>query len=321
MVGMAMTFGNADYSTPHGGQPFHYWKKGYGFGHARGPGGHVQDPAIPEKLRFTPKGDRAFASSPFWRRRHEIGLASGFGIGDRPDFARGPKDGSVAPDNYGDVSKALEHTRRNATRSNISMKPRYPSMEERYRDLSWPTSGPGPAKYDTSIGAGKSSWVYPSRLPSWTCQPRGIISGEFREQMEKPGPPDYEVRGKVGANYPIKRGTLYDISFKGRLKHKDVAGEVSPGPARYNLQGLGGTMPMYGRPLDQYGLWEKIHNVKVPKNKPPTSSRPVDRVEEDPEEEEAQEAAFAQSGAMPAAGSGESGPDTRTLLRVETAPL
>jgi len=273
MVGMATTFGGADYATPHGGQPFHYWKKGFGFGHGRGPGNHVQDPGIPEALRFTPKGDRTFASTPFWRGRYEVGQASSFGIGDRPEYAKSAKDGSIAPDNYGDVSRALHSTRRNATRRGISLKPRYPTMEEKYRDLSWPKCGPGPAKYNTSGEAGKSSWTSPSRMPSWTCQPRGIITGDVRETLGKPGPSEYDTRCKPGTNSPVKHGTLYSISMKGRLKTKDIAGEASPGPARYNLKGQGGTMPMHGRPLDEYGLWAKISNVKVPKYQPPPGRR------------------------------------------------
>lgn len=264
MVGVATTFGGADYTTPHGGPPFHYWKRGYGFGHAAGAGGSVQNPACPQKLRFTPSGDRGYASSPFWRRKSELGTAASFGIGDRPDMARGAKDGSIAPDNYGDVSRVIGKTRRSTTRSGIKLKPRFPSIEQRYLELSWPKSGPGPAKYNTSNEPGTAS-----NSPAWTCQPRGLTPGDLREAMAKPGPPDYEVRAKVGENSPIKHGTLYNISMRGRIPQRDVSGDASPGPAKYNLRGAGGTTPMPGQPMEQYGLDTKISNVRIPKEQLP----------------------------------------------------
>merc|ERR1719476_742642 len=76
------------HSTPHGGPAFQSWKKGYGFGRARGAGLSVLDPCVPSQLRYTPSGDRCFASSQFWRRRGEVGQANSFGIGDRPDYGR-----------------------------------------------------------------------------------------------------------------------------------------------------------------------------------------------------------------------------------------
>lgn len=272
MVGVATTFGGADYTTPHGGPPFHYWKRGYGFGHASGAGGHIQNAACPQALRSTPSGDRALASSPFWKRRSEVGQAAGFGIGDRPDFARGAKDGSIAPDNYGDVSRVIGKTRRSTTRSCISLKPRFPSIEQRYLELSWPKSGPGPAKYNTRPEPGTAS-------RSFTCQSRGLTPGDLRESMAKPGPPDYEVRSRVGENSPIKHGTLYSISMKGRVPQRDVSGDASPGPAKYNLRGAGGTTPMRGKPLEQYGLDTKVSNVRVPKEQLPRKRQPPKEVD------------------------------------------
>jgi len=307
---MDMTFGTADYSTPHGGPPFHQWKKGFGFGHSRGPGKHVQHPAVPERLRFTPTGDRALSSSAFWRGKYELGQASSFGIGDRPDLNPG-QQGGVAPNNYGDVSKQLSSTKRNMTRSGISLKARFPSMEEKYRDQSWPKAGPGPAKYNLCNEPGKSSWCYPSAMPSWTCQPRGVDMGDMKESSSRPGPTEYTTRSTPGTNSATKHGTLHNISMRGRTLRRDNAGEASPGPARYNTTGLGGTMPLHGRPLDHYGLWAKISNVKVPKDKSPGagsrggsragSPSPVATVPEEPEEEAR-------------------GP-ARTLSRIESAPL
>jgi len=245
MVGMQVTFGNCDQQTPHGGPPFHYWKQGHGFGHSKGPGnGNCLHPAAAVQLRFTPKGDRGLAYSPFWRGKWELGPAPRFGIGDRPSL-NPSRDCPIGPDNYGDVSPLVKHVKRNATREGIKLKPRFPSVEEKARDYSWPASGPGPAKYNTS---GSN----PSRNSAYSFGIRPQISGELKEKASKPGP-DYKVRIPCGKNSPISHGTLYDISMAGKTR-QFVPGEASPGPARYNVLGK----------MDEAGLWSKIANVKPP---------------------------------------------------------
>jgi len=242
---MQMTFGNCDHQTPHGGPPFQGWKKGYGFGHSKGPGrGNVLHPAAPVQLRFTPGGDRGLASNPFWRGKWELGPATSFGVGGRPSLYHN-KDVSIGPDNYGDVSKLVGNVRPRVVRPNIQLKPRFPSVEEKARDYSWPASGPGPAKYNTS-GAGLS------KSSGYTFGVRSMSSTDLKEQIAKPGP-DYNVRCKVGKNAPDRHGTLYDVSMHGKIRRFGL-GEASPGPARYNIKGQ----------LDQYGLWDKINNVPGP---------------------------------------------------------
>lgn len=254
MVGMAITFGNCDMQTPHGGPPFHYWKQGFGFGHGKGPGtGNVLHPAAAQQMRFTPNGDRALASSPFWRRKSEVGPAAGFGIGERPDYGRQNQSVTIGPDNYGDVSRCLDKTKANVTRAGIKLKPRFPSMEERYRDLAGPSSGPGPAKYNTEIPTGQSSWSNPAKSCSYSMGVRSLSQSDLREMMARPSPTDYNVRGKAGKNSPIVHGSLYDISLHGKIRRFGV-GEASPGPAKYNVKGQ----------LDEYGLGAKIANVKGP---------------------------------------------------------
>lgn len=265
MVAMSSTFGQTDMPTPHGGPAFQGWRRGWGFGKARGPGGFVQDPAIPQQLRFTPSADRGFASSAFWKRKSEVGAAAGFGIGDRPDYGNQQKGWSVAPDNYGDVSKALHSTKRNATKRGITMKPHFPTMEQKYRDLSWPKAGPGPNKYNTSIPAGQSSWSYPTKCPAFSMGPRQVMDKDLKYSMGNPGP-IYNVGVAPGKNAAHIHGTLYDISVKGRIPRKGMGAE-SPGPARYMCPGH----------LDQYGLDLKIANVKAPRRRrlPPVSEDPL----------------------------------------------
>lgn len=292
MVGMQITFGNCDQQTPHGGAPFHYWKKGYGFGHSKGPGqGNVLHPAAPVMLRFTPGGDRGLAASPFWRGKWELGPATSFGIGDRPDLYQQEK--TVGPDNYGDISSSVSKVRRNAHRAGITIKARFPSIEEKYRDLSWPQCGPGPGKYDTSIPTGQSSWSNPSKVSAFTFGVRQSSSVELREMMSKPGAGDYEVRRKPGKNCPLNHGTLYNISMHGKVKRVGV-GEASPGPARYNIRGK----------LDEHGLLAKIENVQGPPDlywrqmHPPSGHR----------------------GGQPLGAEAEAG-HSRTLSRVESSPI
>jgi len=221
-------------------------------------------PDMPMQLRFTPAGDRCFSASAFWRSKSEVGKASTFGIGDRPAYTRGDRDGSVAPDQYGDVTRQLGNTRRNVTRKHQTLKPRFPSMEERYRDLSWPKSGPGPGKYDIRIPPGQGSWKNPVAAPSWSMQSRPILDGEMRQACMRPGPAEYNTRVDCGKNSPIFHGTLYNISMHGRLPPLDTQGDLSPGPARY----------VYKQGLEAKGLWDKIANVKVPPRQHRRTSMP-----------------------------------------------
>lgn len=259
MVAMSVSFGA---TTPHGGPPFQGWKKGFGFGHAVGPGQYYKDPSCPAVLRFTPKGDRGLASNPFWRKKFEIGQASGFGFGDRPDYT--PKEsanGNISPDNYGDVAPLLNKSKRNATRAGITMKPYFDTFETKKRASST-EGGPGPGKYNTSIPTGQSSWCYPSKVSSWSMLPRPANSKADLAGMETPGPGDYETRIDGGKNAPYKHGTLYDIAMKGRGNvAQGRPGLESPGPARYQVLGE----------LDHYTLGTMIANAKVGRTQLPKS--------------------------------------------------
>lgn len=247
---MAMTFGSPDYTTPHGGAPFQGWKKGFGFGHGdqAAAGGATLSPASPLQLRFTPKGERGFASSPFWRSKYEVGKAAGMGIGDRPDYARmANKSGSVAPDNYGDVSHQLKNARRNATRSGITFHRKIDPLK------AGDPGGPGPAKYDTSYKPGQSSWDHGAKLPSFSMQSRRIIDQELMYKMGFPGPDTYNVRFKSGHKPCDRHATLYDLEFRGRIPRKEM-GNASPGPARYKVKGH----------FDHFTVGTQIERTPVP---------------------------------------------------------
>lgn len=310
------SFGHIDAPTPHGGPAFSGWKNGHGFGKAAGPGCHVMSPDMPMQLRYTPKEDRCFSATPFWRTKYEVGQAASFGFGDRPKYGKGEKDGSVAPNNYGDISKQVPKTRNVVNRSGITLHPRYPSIEEKYRDLSWPQCGPGPGKYDTRIPTGQGSWTNPVGAPAFSMQSRPILDGEIRAGMGRPAPSDYETRIKCGTNSPIRKGTLYDIKCKGRLQYGDHPGNLSPGPARYN----------HKAGFDSKGLLEKIKNVPIPKESKrqimsqgfkPTRRKGVDA--EGDMEEEAEDYEGRKPGELGRPGK-ESGDGQRKLPRVESAP-
>lgn len=160
----------------------------------------------------------------------------------------------MAPNNYGDVSKQVNNTRNGVLRSGITIHPKFPSMEERYRDLSWPKSGPGPGKYDTRVPAGQCSWFNPVPNPAWSMQSRPILDGELRAGMGRPGAGEYVTRIDPGTNSKIRKGTLYDITCRGRFPYNDEPGNISPGPARYN----------HKAGFDASGLLEKIMNVPIP---------------------------------------------------------
>mmetsp|Transcript_19697 Transcript_19697/g.34947 ORF Transcript_19697/g.34947 Transcript_19697/m.34947 type:complete len:300 (+) Transcript_19697:103-1002(+) len=299
MVNSQMSFVSPDFQTPHGGAPFQGWRKGFGFGHGTGAGGHVLDPGCPQELRFTPKGTGALASSAFWRKKYELGQAASFGIGERPDYGN-PRDADIAPNTYGDYSAQLSKVKRNSIRAGIKLKPRFPSVEEKARDMSWPASGPGPAKYNTTIPAGQSSWSRPARNPSFSLGARIILDADLRERMGKPSPGEYNCITKPGCNSAILRGTLYDISLKGRTKVHQP-GEASPGPARYQVLGE----------LEQYGLGAKIASVKVPKKK---------KMEEDEPGPSAAEL-FGAGGSEVKEEAAAEGEANKSLSRIESSPI
>ena len=45
----------------------------------------------------------------------------------------------------------------------------------------------------------------------------------------------YNVQGKAGKNYPIKHGTLYDITIGTKLDAQDDPRQKGPGPGAYLL--------------------------------------------------------------------------------------
>lgn len=230
--------------TPHGGPPFSNWKLGWGFG--KRCRSYMKDPAMPVQGRYTPSGDGYYGSSRFWRGKYEIGPASGFGVGDRPDYGALQGDWSIAPNAYGDVSAKLSASKRDVVYKDMKMKPRFLSVEQKYA-MRPEGSGPGPCAYDVRIKAGDAGWARGSKNPKWTINCRHLDSKLVVEESRKPGPTDYTTRGKAGENYPIKHGTLYDITMGGRLASQDDVRQKGPGPGQYTLAGdfdkYGGGMP------------------------------------------------------------------------------
>eukprot|EP00403_Amphidinium_massartii_P032236 CAMPEP_0178443770 /NCGR_PEP_ID=MMETSP0689_2-20121128/39095_1 /TAXON_ID=160604 /ORGANISM="Amphidinium massartii, Strain CS-259" /LENGTH=290 /DNA_ID=CAMNT_0020067845 /DNA_START=92 /DNA_END=960 /DNA_ORIENTATION=- len=253
MVAINSSFDNP---TPHGGPPFQGWKNGYGFGYSLGPGGYVSDNSIPRKLAETPSGERAYASSQFWRSRREVGQASSFGIGDRPDYAaEHNKFGSpVSPAEYGDVTRCLASSSRCSRPKKITIKPHFPSPEEKYRNSASALSGPGPAKYDIRMPAGQGSWRNSVAIPAYSIGARALQGQEELMKFRQPGPSDYNVRGTAGKPYPIRHATsksLYDVTMGNKLPQTDFAGDRSPGPARYIIKS----------DFEKYGLHYRIANA------------------------------------------------------------
>lgn len=230
MVQMNSTFGA---STPHGGPPFSRWRQGWGFGkHCRS---YMNDPSTPVGGRHSPSEESYYGGCQFWRGKYEIGPAAGFGIGDRPEYGRISGSG-VAPNAYGDVAKKLSKVKRDVTYKSLLMKPRFPSIDEKYA-MRPEGSGPGPATYDVRFKAGDSGWARGSRNPKWTINCRHLDTQLVVEQSMRPAPTEYNTRVKPGANSPIQHGTLYDITLGQRLAAQDDTRQKGPGPGQYTLRG------------------------------------------------------------------------------------
>lgn len=227
------TFSN---STPHGGPPFTRHKNGFGFGKCCR--SYIDDPSMPMPCRHSPEGHRYYDQNRFWRARYEVGRATAFGIGDRPDYglmaSKSTGGASVAPDIYGDVSTQVSAARPRVFRD-VQLKARFPSMEEKYRTRPQ-DSGPGPAKYNTILPPGKGSRKF-------QIQTRHIDMRLAVEEGRKPGPSEYNTRGTPGENYPIRGGKLYNISLQGRTPAPADRTKM-PGPGQYSIK----------RDCDQYNL-------------------------------------------------------------------
>jgi len=231
-------------STPHGGPPFSRWKQGWGFG--KRCRSYMKDPSMPVNGRSSPKEEAYYGGCPFWRGKHEIGAAAGFGIGDRPDYGKQQNDWSVAPNAYGDVTKKISAIKRDVTYKTLVMKPRFPSIDEKYA-MRPEGSGPGPATYDVRFKAGDSGWQRGSRNPKWTINCRHLDTRLVVEESMRPAPTEYNTRIKPGTNSPIKHGTLYDITLGQRYASQDFSKQKGPGPGQYTLRGdfdQYNTMPM-----------------------------------------------------------------------------
>eukprot|EP00439_Symbiodinium_sp_Y106_P078105 s377_g16.t3 len=268
MVNMQMFLSSPDLATPHGGPPFQGWRKGFGFGHSRGPGGYMHEPSMVLKLKCSPKYDRTLASSAFWRKKWELGQANSFGIGERPSYSR-PEDADVGPNTYGDFSKQVDKVKRNAIRPGIKLKERARQVQHQ------------PARRQVLLGLPREDTALArtfvlfcgstthTRNPTWSLGARTILAQD-KETLGKPGPDAYSCITRPGTNSPVLRGTLYDITLKTRTKVHQL-GEASPGPARYNVQGE----------LAKYGLDQKIANVKVPRKAPPSPGMSIILEDED----------------------------------------
>ncbi len=122
------------------------------------------------------------------------------------------KSGSVAPNAYGDVSKKLDAAYKSIIYTNLKIKARFPSIQQKIA-ANPRYAGPGPTKYDTRIPAGEGGLRKGSRNPKYAIGARIPDNKKLNEEEGKPGPGHYNTNGIPGKNYPIKYGTLYDITL------------------------------------------------------------------------------------------------------------
>jgi len=213
--------------TPHGCPPFTKWKNGWGFGKRLR--SYTSDPMVQMPGRCSPQGNAYYKPNRFHKARLEIGQANTFGIGDRPEYGQEQKDWSVSPNAYGDVARKLSAIRKDTIYKNIVQKGRLKDPRENS------SLGPGPARFNVCSKTGVNAY-------KWTINCRHLDTYVYNEEASKPGPGYYETRGKPGENYPIKHGTLCDISFKHKIPA--TIKKSGPGPGAYALK----------RVCDQYNV-------------------------------------------------------------------
>eukprot|EP00747_Dinoflagellata_sp_TGD_P123855 gnl/TRDRNA2_/TRDRNA2_173893_c0_seq1.p1 gnl/TRDRNA2_/TRDRNA2_173893_c0~~gnl/TRDRNA2_/TRDRNA2_173893_c0_seq1.p1 ORF type:complete len:241 (-),score=10.95 gnl/TRDRNA2_/TRDRNA2_173893_c0_seq1:152-874(-) len=145
---------------------------------------------------------------------------------------------------YPSRSKKVQRT---VDREGITIKERYPTMADKYRQRNDGQSGPGPCKYNVSRAPGYGR-------PSYYMGGNRNADPLARVQEAQPGPGEYNNCSTTpGKNSPILRGTLYDITIRGRPKIKPQ-GHLGPGPAKYRVYG----------DFDKYTYGMLVDNVKGP---------------------------------------------------------
>ncbi|CAD7923405.1 unnamed protein product [Amoebophrya sp. A120] len=229
-------------SFNEGGPPFSSWhSKGNGFGKVCR--SYVDDPCIVKQGRATPGGPNYYRESRLFLGKWEKGPHAKIGSEKRNEYGMDPESRSKpGPDHYGDVSKKFSAIRKDIVIKDLKIKPRFPSIEE--KTAGNPRhSGPGPAKYDTRYSAGDGGLQRGSGNPKWTIPAKYLDNSKLNEEEGKPGPGRYNVAGKPGKNYPIKHGTLYDITISTKFDSNDDPRQKGPGPGAYFLVHLFFSIP------------------------------------------------------------------------------
>mmetsp|Transcript_7739 Transcript_7739/g.18713 ORF Transcript_7739/g.18713 Transcript_7739/m.18713 type:complete len:235 (+) Transcript_7739:443-1147(+) len=220
-----------------GGPPFSSWhSKGNGFGKVCR--SYVDDPSIVRPCRSSPNGEGYYRASRLFLGKWEKAQHAKIGSEKRNEYGMDPENrGKPAPNHYGDISKKLSAIKTDLTIRDLKMKPRFPTIEDKM--LNNPRySGPGPAKYDIRYNAGDGGLARGSSNPKWTMPSRYLDNTKINEEEGKPGPGRYNVQGKAGKNYPIKHGTLYDITIGTKLDAQDDPRQKGPGPGAYRIRGM-----------------------------------------------------------------------------------
>ncbi|CAD7930201.1 unnamed protein product [Amoebophrya sp. A25] len=230
MVQLNSTFGE-------NGPLFSGWRsKGHGFGDVCR--SYVDDPSIVRPCRASPSGTNYYRESRLFKGKWEKGPHAKIGSEKRKEYGNDPSTRDTpAPNVYGDVTKKLSAIKHDYLIKDLKLKWRFPTIEQKV--ASNPRySGPGPAKYDTRYPAGASGLARGSSNPRWTMPARYLDNTKLNEEEGKPGPGRYNVASKAGKNYPIKHGTLYDITIRTRPDAADDISQRTPGPGAYRLKSM-----------------------------------------------------------------------------------
>jgi hypothetical protein len=159
--------------------------------------------------KFSPDGDRFYASNPFWKTKWEL----------NPSFSQGISERNGCCLNEGSDTKMPVWVPPDLppfvqTTPGVTIKGR--STPRRAR-----SDTPGPGSYNTSKGIGDSVGK------GATIQARSIDSRLFVESTQRPGPGSYSIREECGKYRPA-------FSVAGRIQ--DTNTQTPVGPGDYNIK-------------------------------------------------------------------------------------
>ena len=181
-------------------------------GFSKGSRDYLSDPSVERPGRFSPIGERFYASNPFDKTRWECERMFSMGVAERSVFS-----GDVSGEFETECTPDVSYTKRSSVYKNVSFKGRVALPK-----TSVVTPGPGHYKTSESLSDTRVN----ARGVTILCRP--VDSKLFMESTSKPGPDAYNIRRACGVERPA-------FSLGGRCAELKSSSSPS-GPGEYHIK-------------------------------------------------------------------------------------